>query len=114
VSGDVVVVPFPFTHLEDGKRRPALVLADVGLGDHILCQITSKDWHQPAVRVSEEDFVEGGLERESFVRPDRDLTVHEQIVLYAAGRLSQERLEEVREVLIRCIRDRASMTAADG
>ena len=42
VSGDVVVVPFPFTDLSSSKVRPALVLATLTRGDLILCQITSQ------------------------------------------------------------------------
>jgi mRNA interferase MazF len=39
--GAVVLVPFPFSDLSQSKRRPAVVLADVGRNDWILCQITS-------------------------------------------------------------------------
>jgi|LAHU01.1.fsa_nt_gb hypothetical protein len=42
VSGEVVVVPFPFTDLSSAKVRPALVLASRSRGDVILCQITSQ------------------------------------------------------------------------
>ena len=40
VSGDVVVVPFPFTDLQASKRRPAVVLATFARGDLLICQIT--------------------------------------------------------------------------
>ena len=40
VAGDVVVLPFPQTNLQPGKRRPALVVADLAGDDLILCQIT--------------------------------------------------------------------------
>lgn len=42
VAGDVVVLPFPQTNLQAGKRRPALVVANLTGDDLILCQITSQ------------------------------------------------------------------------
>ena len=39
--GDVVIIPFPYSDLSQSKRRPALVLAEAGRGDFLLCQITS-------------------------------------------------------------------------
>lgn len=42
VVGEVVVLPFPQTNLQSGKRRPALVVADLPGNDLILCQITSQ------------------------------------------------------------------------
>jgi mRNA interferase MazF len=41
VVGEVVVLPFPQTDLQAGKRRPVLVVADLTGDDLILCQITS-------------------------------------------------------------------------
>jgi mRNA interferase MazF len=37
-------VRFPFSDLSQTKLRPAVVLADAGRGDWILCQVTSKPW----------------------------------------------------------------------
>ena len=42
IVGEVVVLPFPQTDLQAGKRRPALVVADLTGDDLILCQITSQ------------------------------------------------------------------------
>jgi len=36
-AGSVVLVPFPFSDRSRSKLRPALVLADAGRGDWILC-----------------------------------------------------------------------------
>ena len=41
MKGDVVVIPFPFSDLSGSKRRPALVIADWGGDDVMLCQIIS-------------------------------------------------------------------------
>ena len=43
-AGSIVLVPFPFADLSKSKLRPAVVLAEVGRGDRILCQITSNPY----------------------------------------------------------------------
>lgn len=42
VAGEVVVLPFPQTDLQAGKRRPALVVASLTGDDLILCQVTTQ------------------------------------------------------------------------
>lgn len=71
VSGEVVVVPFPFTDLASAKIRPALVLAALTRGDIILCQITSQSaGHPAAIAIQASDFGSGGaLPRDSFALP---------------------------------------------
>jgi len=50
----VVLVTFPFSDLSASKLRPAVVLADVGRGDYILCQVTSNPYADPdAVRLGD-------------------------------------------------------------
>jgi len=43
-AGQVVIVHFPFSDLRQSKLRPAVVLAEAGRGDWLLCQITSKSY----------------------------------------------------------------------
>ena len=43
-AGAVVLVRFPFSDLTRTKLRPAIVLADAGRGDTVLCQVTSKSY----------------------------------------------------------------------
>ena len=35
--GDVVLIPFPYCDMPKSKRRPALVDADLGRCDFVLC-----------------------------------------------------------------------------
>jgi mRNA interferase MazF len=74
--GDVVVVRFPFSDLSSTKLRPALVIADG-------------------------DFIEGNLRSESYIRPKKLFTAAESIVKHSVGRLTTEKLSEVREALVR-------------
>ena len=106
VSGEVVVVPFPFTDLSSVKVRPALVIASLTRGDIILCQITSQSGgHPEAVPILTPDFVPGGaLSRASFVLPHRVVTAHESCVRRTVGKLVQAKLDYVRERVCAIIR----------
>src|SRR6266571_8903536 len=99
VSGEVVVVPFPFTDLSSAKVRPALVLASLSRGDVILCQITSQAaGHPEAVPILLSDFELGGtLRRASFALPHRIVTANEVCVRRAVGKLKTDKLNQIRE-----------------
>ncbi|NJL67222.1 MAG: type II toxin-antitoxin system PemK/MazF family toxin [Microcoleus sp. SM1_3_4] len=95
VKGDVVVVPFPFSDLTQAKRRPALVIANEAGDDIILCQITSQNIaDRYAISLENSDFSEGGLDRASNIRPNRLFTADREIILYKAGKLKTEKLNE--------------------
>lgn len=101
VSGDVVVVPFPFSDLSATKRRPALVLVDLSGDDVILCQITSQVTRDAyAIPLLDSDFTEGGLRQASFIRPNRLFTADSALILYRAGRISDAKRTEVAAALV--------------
>lgn len=55
--GKVILVPFPFSDLSKSKLRPAVVLADAGRDDWVLCQITSNPYRDPnAIVIRNESF----------------------------------------------------------
>ncbi|MFM8809022.1 MAG: type II toxin-antitoxin system PemK/MazF family toxin [Chthoniobacterales bacterium] len=96
-AGSVVLVPFPFSDLSQSKIRPALVLADAGRGDWILCQITSKSYaDEQALRLQADDFAAGGLQLTSYIRPGKLFTANEGLMIESVGRL---RADKVREIL---------------
>ncbi len=96
VRGDVVVVPFPFSDLTMSKRRPALVLANLEGDDLILCQITSQSIRDAyAIELNDSNFVSGGLNKPSNIRPNRLFTADRHIVLYKTGHLGDEKIDTV-------------------
>jgi len=61
-AGAVVLVRFPFSDLSQTKVRPAVVLADAGRGDCILCQITSRPYGDAsAIELDNAAFASGSL-----------------------------------------------------
>ena len=96
VIGEVVVLPFPQTNLQAGKRRPALVVADLAGDDLILCQITSQARSDGcSVSLVFADFDRGRLAVDSFIRPTGLFTVEQSVILYTVGKLKDAKLKEV-------------------
>lgn len=105
VKGDVVVVPFPFSDLTRARRRPALVIAELGGDDLILCQITSQQIGDAyALSVQETDFESGTLRQKSNIRANRIFTADRQIVLYRVGHLKTDKIREVTERIVDILR----------
>ena len=62
-AGAVVLVHFPFLDLSQTKLRPAVVLAGVGRGDWILCQVTSKPYgDERAIKLEDVSFTTRGAQ----------------------------------------------------
>lgn len=100
VAGDVVVLPFPQTNLQTGKRRPALVVADLPGDDLILCQITSQIRSDGfSIPLTQADFQSGRLMQDSYIRPQRLFTVEKSVILYTAGQITTSKLSEVKTKL---------------
>lgn len=94
--GAVVLVHFPFSDLSASKLRPAVVLADAGRGDWILCQITSNPYaDQDALLLESVDFSSGTLQRNSFARPAKLFTAHTSLMAGRAGQLTSRRSRAV-------------------
>jgi mRNA interferase MazF len=103
-AGQVVLVTFPFSDLSDTKLRPALVLADAGRGDCILCQITSNSFSDhSAVELTMSDFQTGSLHRTSYARPNKVFTANQSLVSSRVGKLNQEAFQAVISALIRLL-----------
>jgi len=103
-AGAVVLVRFPFSDLTRTKLRPALVLADAGRGDFLLCQITSNPYADPrAVELGEGSFEQGTLHRMSYARPAKLFTASESVILRVIARLDQRAHRKVASAVVELI-----------
>jgi mRNA interferase MazF len=92
----VVLVRFSFSDLSRSKLRPAVVLAEAGRGDWILCQVTSNSYADvQAVMLAGESFRHGGLRRTSYARPGKLFTANHDLMAVEVGRLKAEALSQV-------------------
>jgi mRNA interferase MazF len=103
-AGQVVLVHFPFSDLTASKLRPAVVLAEAGRGDWILCQITSKAYGDArAIALTGADFVRGSLRVVSYARPGKLFTAHVSLIAGFAGELQMEKFSAVRDAVVQMI-----------
>ena len=104
-AGSVVLVRFPFSDLSRSKLRPAIVLADAGRGDAVLCQVTSKPYDdEGAVTIESTDLATGSLRVTSFARPAKIFTANEAIITTTVGTLTPEALARVLDAVVRVLR----------
>jgi mRNA interferase MazF len=106
--GQVVIVHFPFSDLSQSKVRPAVVLADAGRSDWVLCQITSKSYSDPrAIEVVASDFIQGALRITSYARPGKLFTAHSNLVSGQIGQLQPAKFSLIRNAVGRLIQSGA-------
>ncbi|MBI4516851.1 MAG: type II toxin-antitoxin system PemK/MazF family toxin [Deltaproteobacteria bacterium] len=95
-AGAVVLVRFPFSDLSQTKLRPAVVLADAGRGDCVLCQITSRPYADSgAIQISDASFASGSLHVTSFARPAKLFTANQNLITSHVGTLTPETLRSI-------------------
>lgn len=93
--GDIVVVAFPYTNLRDSKKRPALVLADAGPEDWVVCRISRSHPGRREIALAARDLSAGRLDYASWVHPDHLITLDEKIFERTVGRLTPAKTAEI-------------------
>ena len=96
VKGDVVVVEFPFSDLKNTKRRPVLILKVPKGEDVIIAQITGESYENYVeIPIKKEDFKQGSLKRDSYIRIDKIASIEKFLIKYKAGALKQEKFNDI-------------------
>ena len=103
--GAVVLVRFPFSDLSQSKLRPAVVLADAGRGDQILCQITSKPYGDTrAIELDQSAFASGSLRVTSYARPGKLFTASQELVTSQVAVLKPDVFKRVVDAVVDLLR----------
>lgn len=104
-AGAVALVPFPFSDLSQAKLRPALVLADAGRDDWVLCQITSNPYGDAnAIELRDDSFQTGSLRVVSYARPGKLFTANSSLVVGQVGILKADVFRQIIESVIDILR----------
>lgn len=104
-AGAVVLVPFPFSDLSQSKLRPAVLLADAGRGDLVLCQVTSNPYGDPlAVTLSAADFSSGSLQLTSYARPGKLFTASDRLIVRQVRTLTSSARTRIVDAVVQLLR----------
>lgn len=104
-AGAVVLVHFPFSDLSQTKLRPAVVLADAGRGDWILCQVTSKPYGDTrAIKLEDTSFSAGSLRVLSHARPGKLFTANRDLIISEVATLKSQSLKQVVDAVVDLLR----------
>lgn len=104
-AGAVVLIPFPYSDLSRAKLRPAVVLADAGRGDVVLCQVTSNAYADAsAVELTGIDFTEGALRHTSYARPAKLFTASATLAIRRIGVLGSASRNRIVDAVVDLLR----------
>ena len=100
LSGQFVVIDWPFTDRSSSRRRPALVLQEPDDRGYLrVLKVTSRSPSELAVSVTSDDLSEGQLKTTSHLRLGHSLMIHESLLRPLGVRLSTYKLAEVHRAL---------------
>jgi mRNA interferase MazF len=100
-----VLVPFPFSDLSHAKLRPAVVLADSGRGDWVLCQVTSNPYGDAhVIQIDDDSFDSGSLRATSYARVGKLFTANQNLMVSQVATLNFNCFKTIIEATIDVLR----------
>ena len=101
--GEVVIVLFPSSTRGASKPRPALVLTSEGLGpkksDFLVASITTQVEDPLSIPILPADFITGGLQTTSYVRPSYLYAASTEILGATIGKVQSQYIQRVVEAI---------------
>jgi mRNA interferase MazF len=101
--GEIVLLKFPFTDSRTIKKRPALVLSDIGDGDIIVCRVTSQ-LYDSEYDVLIENWEKTGLKLPSVIRVHKIAALQKSLVDIKIGHIENSLRKKVKSVFINLIK----------
>jgi mRNA interferase MazF len=104
--GDIILVKFPFSDLETGKKRPAVILSNSSLTNKVglvtIAMVTSKlEGLKLSGDYKVQDWQKAGLLHPSLIRLAKIATVETDLVLKSIGCLNKIDIKGLQAVFVR-------------
>ena len=105
-TGDIVLIPFPFSDLTNIKLRPAVVVSETKdkYKDLIVCAISSQLPTAPSIaEIIINPDGKNGLRVASVIKVDRIFTLKQERVVAVLGNLSAQHLLRFKDVFVELV-----------
>jgi mRNA interferase MazF len=100
--GDILLVPFPFTNQQSGKKRPAVVISNATYNqvksDVIIMAVTSQLQRQSLGEVEVDDWQAAGLLKPSVIKPVIT-TIEKRLIIRMLGKLKLDDQRVLQQVI---------------
>ncbi len=96
--GDIVIIGFPYTNMNNAVMRPAVVLVDTGDEDVIVSKITSQK-RDIDTDMDITNWQKKGLLRKSYVRLSKIATLNRKDIKKRISSLDEEDIKKAKDVL---------------
>jgi mRNA interferase MazF len=103
---ELVLLPYPFTNLEEKKVGPALVVSNDSFNrkadDCIMVPLTTIIKEEPySIIIKQEDLVSGKLIKISRVKADKLFTVEKSLVSLKIGKINDNVFEKIKSEIFK-------------
>lgn len=101
MRGEIYLVEFPFSSISSTKKRPALLISDLKGDNNIFIQISTREkfTKEYQIKLLKTDC-KSEIKFDSYINCDMIFTLHEDLVIRKIGRISEEKLKEVKNKLL--------------
>lgn len=105
---DLVLIPYPFTNLEEKKVRPAVIVSNKSFNekcnDCIMVPLTSVIRENPfSVMISQENMDKGRLLKTSEIRIDKIFSIEKRLVRIKVGSVSNGFFNKIKQKIMESI-----------
>ncbi|MBI1972241.1 MAG: type II toxin-antitoxin system PemK/MazF family toxin [Candidatus Aenigmarchaeota archaeon] len=105
-QGEIVLVPFPFTGLENSRQRPVLVLSstetDKSSVDFVCCGVTSNVQNTGrSVLVDNNSLERGYLPKQSRIKVGVVFTLEKSLAIKSMGKVKPSVFKDVKEEFLK-------------
>lgn len=107
-QGDLVLVPFPFSNLNELKVRPALIISNNFFNlknrDFILLPLTSVLKQEAFfIKIGQKDLVSGKLVKPSVIKLNKVFSLEKSKILSVIGKLDKRIFNKVKKEFYRMV-----------